>query len=93
MDNLKLEIVRVNAFVIEHDNEFTIFTEGKGGPIITHNDENEARIVFEKAMRASCAIKNFLLFADAVKNVEVNISDSKKLSRPDVVIEYTKQYS
>jgi hypothetical protein len=44
------------------DNIYTVTTLGKGGPIVTANTLENAKIKFEKALNLSFAVKNLLFF-------------------------------
>ena len=88
MENIKIEEIKIKAFVIEDKEEglFTIALENKGGPIISASTYEEACKKFEEALDLSCSVQNLMAFKDAVKS----LNSSKLFKKKETKIEYVK---
>lgn len=69
MNNLKIEEKAITAYVFKDESEgvYTVFSAGKGGPIISDTDKYEAVRLFEKAIHLSYAVLNLEFFSEALK--------------------------
>lgn len=87
MNNIEVKTISITAYVTKDVREgvFTVFMEGKGGPIISAPTEEEAKIKFEEALNLSCAVKNLLTYNDAVKAQEAEMKKFADSSSPKEV--------
>lgn len=65
----KLKEVTIIAHLVRDRTRsiYTVYTQERGGPIITADTEEKAKSEFEKAVQLSSAIRNFLFFIGANK--------------------------
>lgn len=87
MDNMSVKTINITAFIVKSKSEdgYTVFMDGKGGPVVSAPTEEEAKKKFNEALNLSCAITNLLTFNEAVKAQEEAMKKFVKESAPKKV--------
>jgi len=63
--NLELKPAKITAFVRTTEGRVTIFSKGLRGVIVSASTEEEAKKLFEEAMKLTIAVKNLWTYNNA----------------------------
>ncbi|MFN8322806.1 MAG: hypothetical protein U0T74_09130 [Chitinophagales bacterium] len=89
-EHIESRKINITARIIKYNGNYTIYSEGSGGAIITDANKEEAERRFTEAIKASYALRNLIFYADMVKEMNGGDLDSniREFKTPKINIEY-----